>query len=221
MGVNELKFAKDGLPAIITLAVLAVLFTALLPWRWPGVMTFILLGFVLWFYRDPDRVLPEGGNIFVSPADGKVVEIEPAEHPFTGASLKVGIFMNAFSVHVNRAPCEGAVEYLEYVPGKKIAAFAPKASEVNERHYVGLRTAHGPILLVQIAGLLVRRIVCRVKRGDVLSAGERYGMIKLGSKVDIYLPADVKLTVKVNDKVYAGKSLLGRIDNEILEGETG
>jgi phosphatidylserine decarboxylase len=149
------------------------------------------------------------------------VEIEPVTHPFTGDSLKIGIFMNAFSVHVNRSPCEGTVEYLEYVPGEKIAAFAPKASEVNERHYVGLRTPYGPVLLVQIAGLLARRIVCRVRRGDVLSAGGRYGMIKLGSKVDICLPADVKLTVKVNDKVYAGKSLLGRIDNEILEGETG
>jgi len=186
-----------------------VLFTVLLPWRWPGVAMFIFCGFVMWFYRDPDRALPEGENILASPADGRIVEIEPAAHPFTGASLKVGIFMNAFSVHVNRAPCEGAVEYLEYVPGKKIAAFEPKASEVNERHYVGLRTAHGPILLVQIAGLLARRIVCRVKRGDILSAGERYGMIKLGSKVDIYLPTDVKLAVKVGDKVYAGKSVLG------------
>ena len=206
-----MKFAKDGWATIITFAVLAVLFTAL-SWRWPGVVMFIFLSFALWFYRDPDRVLPEGANFFVSPADGKVVEIEPAAHPFTGASLKVGVFMNAFSVHVNRAPCEGTVEYLEYVPGKKIAAFASKASEVNERHYVGLRTPHGPILLVQIAGLLARRIVCRVRRGDVLSAGERYGMIKLGSKVDIYLPADVKLTVKAGDKVYAGKSSLGVIN---------
>jgi phosphatidylserine decarboxylase len=192
--------------------VLDVFFAFVLQWRWPGLVTFILLGFVLWFYRDPDRVLPEGEGIFVSPADGKVVEIEPVTHPFTGTSMKIGIFMNAFSVHVNRSPCEGAVEYLEYVPGKKIAAFAPKASQVNERHYVGLRTLHGPVLLVQIAGLLARRIVCRVKRGDVLSAGERYGMIKLGSKVDIYLPAEVKLSIKVNDKVYAGKSLLGVID---------
>ena len=204
-----MKFAKDGLPTIIILAVLAVLFTVFLPWRWPGVTAFIFLGFVLWFYRDPDRVLPEGENIFVSPADGKVVEIEPASHPSTGASLKVGIFMNPLSVHVNRAPCEGTVEYLEYVPGKKIAAFAPKAAEVNERHYVGLRTPHEPVLLVQIAGFLARRIVCRVKRGDVLAAGERYGMIKLGSKVDIYLPSAVKLAVKVGDKVYAGKSVLG------------
>ena len=204
-----MKLAKDGLATIITLAALAVLFMILLPWRWPGVAMFIFCGFAMWFYRDPDRAFPVGENIFASPADGKVVEIEPVMHPFTGASLKIGIFMNAFSVHVNRAPCEGTVEYLEYVPGKKIAAFSPKASEVNERHYVGLRTAHGPVLLVQIAGLLARRIVCRVRRGQVLSAGERYGMIKLGSKVDIYLPPGVQLSIKVGDKVYAGKSVLG------------
>ena len=210
-----MKIAKDGLFTIITLAALGVLLLVLLPWVWPGVVMFVLCGFALWFYRDPERALPEAENrenIFVSPADGKIMEIMPAEHSFTGAATKVGIFMNAFSVHVNRAPCEGTVEYLEYVPGKKIAAFAPKASEVNERHYVGLRTAHGPILLVQIAGLLARRIVCRVKRGDALSAGERYGMIKLGSKVDIYLPTGVELTVKVGDKVYAGKSVLGMMN---------
>ena len=204
-----MKIARDGLATIVTFAVLAVLFTFLWPRHWLGVVMFILCGFTVWFYRDPDRDLPEGDGIFISPADGKIVEIEPAEHPFTGASLKIGIFMNAFSVHVNRAPCEGTVEYLEYVPGKKIAAFAPKASEVNERHYVGLRTIYGPILLVQIAGLLARRIVCRVKRGDILAAGERYGMIKLGSKVDIYLPLDVKLSVKIGDKIYAGESILG------------
>ena len=209
-----MRIAKDGLPTIITLAVLGVLFLVLLPWISPGVLMLILCAFALWFYRDPDRALPEkkeGENIFVSPADGKIVEIVPVEHEFTGPSIKVGIFMNAFSVHVNRAPCESTVEYLKYVPGKKIAAFAPKASEVNERHYVGLSTPHGPVLLVQIAGLLARRIVCRVKRGDTLSAGERYGMIKLGSKVDIYLPVGVEFSVKLGDKVYAGQSVLGVI----------
>lgn len=169
----------------------------------------ILCGFAFWFYRDPDRTPPEGEGVLVAPADGRVVEIVSVTHPFTGEATKVGIFMNVFSVHVNRVPCRGSVEYLEYVPGRKIAAFAPKASEVNERHYVGLSTAYGPVLLVQIAGLLARRIVCRVRRGDVLSTGDRYGMIKLGSKVDIYLPKSVKLQVKIGDKVYAGKSLLG------------
>ena len=207
-----MKLAKDGLPTIVTLSALAVFFAVFLTWRWPEAVLIVLCGVAVWFYRDPDRTPPEGKNIFISPADGKVVEIGPAKHPFTGRAVKVGIFMNPFSVHVNRAPCKGTIKYLEYVPGKKIAAFAPKAAEVNERHYVGLDTEYGPVLLVQIAGFLARRIVCRVRRGDVLSAGERYGMIKLGSKVDIYLPARVKLSIKIGDKVYAGKSSLGVVD---------
>ena len=204
-----MKLTKDGLPTVITFAVLTVLSVVFLPWFWMDAAMLVCLCFVLWFYRDPDRVFPEGENVFASPADGSVIEIMPAEHPFTGASTKVGIFMSLVSVHVNRAPCEGTVEYLEYVPGKKAITLAPKASEVNERNCVGLRTKHGPVLIVQIAGLLARRIVCRVKRGDVLSAGERYGMIKLGSKVDIHLPTGVQLAVKVGDNVFAGKTVLG------------
>jgi phosphatidylserine decarboxylase len=204
-----LKPAKEGIPTIVCLAS----FTGICAFVSPvsAAVMVVLTGFAVWFYRDPDRVPPEGEGIFVSPADGRVVEIGPAAHAYTGDAVKVGIFMNAFSVHVNRAPCAGTVEYLEYVPGRKIAAFAPKASEVNERHYAGLSTRHGPVLLVQIAGLLARRIVCRLRRGDVLAAGERYGMIRLGSKVDIYLPASVKLAVKVGDKVCAGKSVLGSV----------
>lgn len=202
-----MKLAKDGIPTIAYLVLAALLFAFISPL--PAAVLIVLAGFVIWFYRDPDRVPPEGENVMVSPADGKVVEIENVSHPFTGEAVKIGIFMNAFSVHVNRVPCEGTVEYLEYVPGKKIAAFAPKASEVNERHYVGLKTPFGPVLLVQIAGLLARRIVCRLRKGNTLFRGERYGMIKLGSKVDIYLPRGVELSVKTGDKVYAGRSPLG------------
>jgi phosphatidylserine decarboxylase len=210
-----LKIAKEGIPTIFCLALIAGLFAFVSPV--PAAVMVVLTGFALWFYRDPDRVAPEGEGLFISPADGRVVEAEPASHAYTGDAVKVGIFMNAFSVHVNRAPCAGTVEYLEYVPGRKIAAFAPKASEVNERHYVGLSTACGPVLLVQIAGLLARRIVCRLRRGDSLAAGERYGMIRLGSKVDIYLPGSVELTIKVGDKVYAGKSILGTMKPEITK----
>jgi phosphatidylserine decarboxylase len=201
--------AEEGLPTVAFLVVLTLALSIFSPWLWIDGVAVVLCGFAFWFYRDPDRTPPEGEGILAAPADGKVVEILPATHPFTGEATKVGIFMDVFSVHVNRVPCRGSVEYLEFVPGRKIAAFAPKASEINARHYVGLSTAYGPVLLVQIAGLLARRIVCRLRRGDVLSAGDRYGMIKLGSKVDIYLPRGVKLKVKVGDKVYAGKSLLG------------
>ena len=205
-----MRFARDGLPTIAFLVLTTAAFAFISPV--PAVAMGALTALVMWFYRDPDRAAPEEDNAFLSPADGRVVEISEAEHSFTGPALKVGIFMNLFSVHVNRAPCTGRVDYLEYIPGKKIAAFAPKASEINERHLVGLSTAWGPVLMTQIAGLVARRIVCRLQRGDVLEAGQRYGMIRLGSRVDIYLPKDVRLTTKIGDKVYAGVSRLGVMD---------
>ena len=206
-----MKLARDGIPTITFLVLAAAAFALVSPV--PAAVMAVLAALVVWFYRDPDRTAPEGDGLFVSPADGRVVEISEAEHPFTGPSVKVGIFMNVLSVHVNRAPCMGRVDYLEYVPGRKIAAFAPKASEVNERNLVGLSTPYGPVLMVQIAGLLARRIVCRLRRGEVLEAGQRYGMIRLGSRVDIYLPKDVRLLAKHGDKVYAGISSLGVMDS--------
>ena len=206
-----MKLARDGIPTVTFLALATAAFALVSPV--PAAVMAVLAALVVWFYRDPDRTAPEGDGLFVSPADGRVVEISEAEHPFTGPSVKVGIFMNVFSVHVNRAPCMGRVDYLEYVPGRKIAAFAPKASEVNERNLVGLSTPYGPVLMVQIAGLLARRIVCRLRRGEVLEAGQRYGMIRLGSRVDIYLPKDVRLLTKHGDKVYAGISSLGVMDS--------
>ncbi|MCR4819130.1 MAG: phosphatidylserine decarboxylase family protein [Fretibacterium sp.] len=205
-----MRFASDGFATIAfcVLTTAAFAFISPLPAVVMGAVTIL----VLWFFRDPDRVTPEREGGFFSPADGKVVEISEAEHPFTGPAVKVGIFMNLFSVHVNRAPCAGNVEYLEYIPGKKVAAFAPKASEINERHLVGLSTAWGPVLMVQIAGLVARRIVCRLTRGDRLEAGQRYGMIKMGSRVDVYLPKEVRLHINMGDKVYAGVSLLGVVE---------
>lgn len=206
-----MKLARDGIPTITFLVLASAAFALVSPV--PAAVMAVLAVLVIWFYRDPDRTAPEGDGLFVSPADGRVVEISEAEHPFTGPSVKVGIFMNVLSVHVNRAPCIGRVDYLEYVPGRKIAAFAPKASEVNERNLVGLSTPYGPVLMVQIAGLLARRIVCRLRRGEVLEAGQRYGMIRLGSRVDIYLPKDVRLSIKHGDKVWAGISSLGVMDS--------
>ena len=206
-----MKLARDGIPTITFLVLAAAAFAFISPL--PAAVLAVLAALVVWFYRDPDRTAPDGDGLFISPADGRVVEISEAEHPFTGPSVKVGIFMNVFNVHVNRAPCMGRVDYLEYVPGRKIAAFAPKASEVNERNLVGLSTPYGPVLMVQIAGLLARRIVCRLRRGEGPEGGQRYGVIRLGSRVDIYLPKDVRLLTKHGDKVYAGISSLGVMDS--------
>ena len=204
-----MRIARDGLPTITFLALCAGAF-AFISWI-PCAVMCVILGVVVWFFRDPERTANYEDGGFYSPADGKVVEISECEHEFTGRALKVGIFMNLFSVHVNRTPCTGRVDYLEYVPGKKIAAFSPKASEINERNYVGLSTQWGRVMMVQIAGLVARRIVCRLKRGDILDVGQRYGMIKLGSRVDLYVPCDTLIRVKMGENVKAGETLIGVI----------
>lgn len=203
-----MKFAPDGY--FFMAAITAV--TLLLTWlsHWTLTVMLPLAALVFWFFRDPER-MPQGPGA-VSPADGEVIEIYETEHPYTGKALKVGIFMNVFSVHVNRMPSSGTIEYLEYVPGKKWFANAGKASLENERMYVGYLSADGPVLLTQIAGLIARRIVCRLKKGDRLERGQRFGMIKFGSKVDVYLPLSLKCTVKIGQKVTAGQTVIAAKD---------
>lgn len=199
-----MKFAPDGY--FFMSAVAAV--TLLLAWlsRWTLIVMLPLEALAFWFFRDPERT-PEGAGL-VSPADGEVIEICETEHPYTGKALKIGIFMNVFSVHVNRMPSAGTIEYLEYVPGKKWFANADKASLENERMYVGYSSEDGPVLLTQIAGLVARRIVCRLKKGDRLERAQRFGMIKFGSKVDVYLPLSLKCTAKIGQKVTAGQTVV-------------
>jgi phosphatidylserine decarboxylase len=183
------------------------------------VITVILLfplALSLWFYRDPDRAPASecGEDAWLSPADGRVVEVEEAFDQYAGKTTKIGIFMNGFDVHVNRFPSEGNVEEIVYVPGKKWFAIAPKASEINERLYVRAQTPFGKTTVVQIAGIMARRIACYTKSGARLARGERYGMIKLGSKVDVYLPDSVAPAVKTGDRVKAGESAIGVVKDQ-------
>lgn len=205
-----MRIARDGVPIVALTGFMAIGGF----WVSPVIPFFmgVLTAFLVWFFRDPERSLPDDEYAWVSPADGKVVELEKSFHPFTGECVKIGIFMSPFNVHVNRAPFSGSVQYLEYVPGKKWMAFAPKASEENERMYTGMETPVGRTLLVQIAGFLARRIVCRVEKGTDLARGERFGMIKLGSKVDIYLPASVSPSVEPGQKVRAGETVIGVVE---------
>lgn len=202
-----MKFAREGWPSIGAFAFMAAGGWLVSPWI--GVILLVPLAVIVWFFRDPERTPPDDPNQWLSPADGTVVELDEAEHPYTGKAMKIGIFMDAFNVHVNRFAAAGLVEYTEYVPGKKWFAIAPKASEINERFYVGAQNEHGKFVQVQIAGILARRIVCKVRKGDTLDRGERYGMIKLGSKVDIYLPSSVVPVIKIGDKVTAGETVIG------------
>jgi phosphatidylserine decarboxylase len=184
--------------------------------RWPW-LTFLGLvagGFFAYFFRDPERQIPGGPEAIVSPADGKVVRVDEVQEKefLQSTSRRVAIFMNIFNVHVNRSPVAGVVKELQHRPGKYQAAFRQDADLRNEQQAVVLAGGNpgARILVVQIAGLLARRIIPFVKPGQQLDRGERLGMICFGSRVDVYLPPEAEIQVKVGDRVKAGSSILGR-----------
>jgi phosphatidylserine decarboxylase len=168
--------------------------------------------FVCWFFRDPDRDIPADEKSLISPADGRVIVVEhhPGGEYISGPCIKVSIFMNVFNVHVNRIPFGGIVEKVIYTPGRFINASFDKASIHNERNALVVRTPEGmQYAVVQIAGLIARRIVNCVKAGEVVHKGDRYGMIQFGSRLDLYLPRDFNVAVKVGQKTKAGATIIG------------
>ena len=181
------------------------------------VLTLISLlatAFICWFFRDPDRLIPDEDKTVVSPADGKIIISEKVENsPLdSGACLKVSIFMSVFNVHVNRLPCSGTVEKILYYPGKFFNASLDKASDQNEHNALFLETDNGQrICVIQIAGLVARRIICDIKVGEKGEQGQRFGMICFGSRLDVYLPLDTQIDVSCGDKVKAGTSILAHL----------
>ncbi|NVL91034.1 MAG: phosphatidylserine decarboxylase family protein [Desulfobacterales bacterium] len=172
----------------------------------------LFTSFVCLFFRDPERVIPGKEGIVVSPADGKVVEVSVVQDSDFAAEkiLKISIFMSIFNVHVNRIPDDGTVTDVNYYPGKFFSANLDKASKNNERNAVSLEISRGrKLIVVQVAGLIARRIICKIRKGDRLSRGDRFGMICFGSRLDVYLPPDTVPAVSVGDKVLAGTSILG------------
>lgn len=171
------------------------------------------LGLALNFFRDPERIPPPGDRLVVSPADGKVVAVTPErETTFLDApATRVSIFMSPLNVHVNRNPVSGTIRTVRHTPGRFRAAFADKASLDNERNAVVLEAGGRRFVMVQIAGALARRIVCRVQPGDAVRRGERMGLIMFGSRVDLWLPPDVRPTVQLGDRVHAGTSVVGEL----------
>ena len=168
--------------------------------------------FFLWFFRNPERTAPSGDQFIISPADGKVMEIESCRDDrfLQREMIRLGIFMSPVDVHVNRMPCAGKVAAIHYFPGRYLMAFNPKASLENEHQVMIVDADRGAkLLVVQIAGFLARRIETWVRPGDHLPRGERFGMIRLGSKVDLYLPPSTAIRVKIGDRVKAGESVVG------------
>jgi len=188
---------------------LLVHFLGGIAWSWPLWIIFI---FVLQFFRDPQRIPALGRDLVLSPADGRIVVVAKANDPYAGLeSLKISVFMNVFNVHSNRSAVNGTVKEIQYFPGKFVNADLDKASTENERNAVVIDANGQLVTLVQVAGLIARRILCYIHVGDRLKAGERYGFIRFGSRVDVYLPLTAEPLVSVGDKVFATNTALARL----------
>ncbi|MBN1212254.1 MAG: phosphatidylserine decarboxylase family protein [candidate division Zixibacteria bacterium] len=186
-------------------------------WLFALSVVFALLTlFTTFFFRDPDRTCPDHQNLLVAPADGKIIDIsEIPNHPFIGgAAVKISIFLSVLDVHVNRIPATGVIDFVKYNPGKFFAAYEEKASELNEQTEIGMTAISGhKLVFKQIAGIIARRIVCRLNEKDTVTAGERFGMIRFGSRTDLIIPADSRLEISLGDQVYGGRSVIGYLND--------
>jgi len=204
---------RDGFVFILPALVLSgVLFGLRLPWWGTGVL--LLSGFLVYFFRDPERVIPEGERLILAPADGRVLAIKPFpdwKGPFGESLMRVSIFLSVFDVHVNRAPLTSLVNGVTHTPGLFVTAWEERASAENEQTLIHFASPDGDVWVKQIAGILARRIVCRVRPGQKVGAGDRIGLIRFGSRVDCILPATVELKVRRGQAVKGGSTILGVI----------
>jgi phosphatidylserine decarboxylase len=201
--------AREGWPFLAATVGVSLFTTLWAGWLWALPLWIISL-FVLQFFRDPPRTIPQAPDIVLAPADGRIVAVERAfDHYLQRDALKISVFMNVFNVHSNRSPVDGTVKDVWYHPGKFFNADLAKASLENERNAVWIKTAKGvDVTSVQVAGLIARRILCYVVPGDELNRGQRYGFIRFGSRVDVYLPLESQPKVSLGDKVYASETIL-------------
>ena len=206
----RIPFAKEGYMFIIPLVIFTLGFVAL-SWFWTAGLFGGLFIFVTWFFRDPERTIPEEPNIIVSPGDGKIVEIVPENDSLLkqGGYTRISVFLNVFNVHVNRVPIAGKIQAYRYNKGKFLNAASHKASLDNEQSAILLNNGHVTILVKQVAGLIARRIVCWAKEGDEFQRGQRYGLIRFGSRMDVFVPEGTEIKVAIGDIVSGGSSIIG------------
>jgi len=204
--------AREGWPFLIV-ALLVALALSFVSWWLLAALAWVAFLFILQFFRDPPREVPAQPNAILSPADGRVVRVGNARDPYLDReALLISVFMNVFNVHSNRSPVDGEVVQSWYHPGKFVNAALDKASVDNERNALALVTPSGAkVTCVQVAGLIARRILCYAKAGDRLTRGQRYGFIRFGSRVDLYLPADAIPRATVGDKVHATRSVVAEL----------
>ena len=206
-------FAKEGFP-FIGVAAGVTLLVGWLGWTVAAIGAAILTLFVSWFFRNPVRVIPQGPGLIVAPGDGKVIAIEEEFEPryLKERSLRITIFLNVFDVHINRIPCEGIVEDVQYQPGLFLVASKPEATIKNEQNALMIKAKQdAKVLCVQVAGLIARRIVCWVAPKDRAVRGERFGLIRFGSRMDTFLPIGTAIRVAVGDRVKGGETILGEL----------
>jgi phosphatidylserine decarboxylase len=211
---NRLPVAREGIPFIIIGTGLTSIFL-ILNWKFLASPLAVLTLLIIYFFRDPDRTLINEKRAVLTPADGKVISIEKlnnSDNLLKAPAIKISIFMSIFNAHINRIPIRGKIAQLSYHPGKFFSANRDKASLYNEHNIVILETdQRKKIVLIQIAGLIARRIVCWVKKGDLVETGQRFGLIRFGSRLEVYLPSDTTLMVKKGEKVKAGQTIIGYI----------
>ena len=204
--------AREGWPFIAGALLAAILVGVFAGFAW-SIPLWLILVFIVQFFRDPSREVPVAAGAVLSPADGRIVKVERVRDPYTERdTVLVSVFMNVFNVHSNRSPADGTVESVKYTPGKFVNADLDKASTDNERNAMVIRLADGErISVVQVAGLIARRILCYVKPGEALVRGQRYGFIRFGSRVDVYLPLSARPKVAVGDVVYATTTVIAEL----------
>jgi phosphatidylserine decarboxylase len=204
--------AREGWPFIGIALVIAIALSVYGLWI-PAVLAWLAALFIIQFFRDPPREVPQQASAVLAPADGRIVVVGRARDPYLDRdALKISVFMNVFNVHSNRSPIDGTVAGAWYHPGSFVNAALDKASEENERNALHLRRRDGrDVTCVQVAGLIARRVLCYVKQGDVLARGQRYGFIRFGSRVDVYLPLDATAKVAVGDVVHATETILAEL----------
>lgn len=221
-----MRIAPEGwvvlVPMMVVLGAAAVLGPMMVGW-WAAPLTALCVLVVLWglwFFRDPERTAPRGADLVISPADGRVIKIDEAPLPpevrdaagDAGAMIRIAVFLTIFNVHVNRVPVSGRVLRVVHTPGRFLTASLDKASEQNERSVVLVREAHGrTVAFAQIAGLVARRIVNHLREGQTITCGERFGLIRFGSRAEIYLPRGTSVNVGVGDRVVAGRTVLATL----------
>lgn len=201
-----MRIAREGFRYIGVLCALGVAALVLPPARPLAIVLFALAGFVTFFFRDPTRIPPENEKLLVAPGDGKVIHAGPGERD--PSKRQVSIFLSIFDVHINRSPISAVVQKIRYTPGKFLAAFNPESGKVNEQNEIHLTDGDFAVTVRQIAGIVARRIVCAIHENDEVQRGQRFGLIQFGSRMDVELPADTELRVKVGDKVKGGESVI-------------